>query len=126
MLIYADGHGGRYPNDLAELLATEDLSPDTLVCGSTNDSPTTVPATQVTSADLLQGGHCSYVYLGKGLSPATVPAAQVIAYEPLGHHGDATNFLYGDGHVDFVRGAQGQEDHRRAGGGAESAAGGEG
>ena len=28
----------------------------------------------------------------------------VIAYEPLGHHGDATNFLYADGHTDFVRG----------------------
>jgi prepilin-type processing-associated H-X9-DG protein len=64
-----------------------------------------MPATQVTASELsLQGGHCSYVYLGKGLSPATVPATRVIAYEPLGHHGDATNFLYGDGHVEFVRG----------------------
>src|SRR5207253_10913636 len=101
MMLYANENGGRYPNDFGELLVTQDLTSSSFICGSTNDLPAWGPTTRAAAAALLAGDHCSYIYLGKGFTNAA-PAAQIMAYEPLGHHPNGTSFLYGDGRVDFV------------------------
>ena len=53
------------------------------------------------SVDFAKGGHCSYVYLGKGQTPNS-PPTNVLAYEQLGHHRiKGINVLYMDGHVQW-------------------------
>jgi prepilin-type processing-associated H-X9-DG protein len=48
-------------------------------------------------------GHCSYIYLGKGLNDRTVAADTVVLYEPLtNHQGDGMHVLFGDFHVEWV------------------------
>ena len=50
--------------------------------------------------------HLTYVYVGKGLSaPPSISRDTVLAYEDPGNHGtQGMNFLYADGHVEFIGG----------------------
>ena len=44
----------------------------------------------------------TYVYLGKGMTTATVKDDTLIAYEsPENHQGDGMNMLFGDGHAEW-------------------------
>jgi hypothetical protein len=102
MLLYANEHERRFPNDLAEIVSTQDVTPQVVICAHSTDSATTVPSTQITMTDLnLVPGHSSFVYLGKGLK-LDPPAARVLAYDPLEHHPAGTYFLYGDWRVDYL------------------------
>jgi prepilin-type processing-associated H-X9-DG protein len=50
-----------------------------------------------------QAGHCSYIYLGKGLTDKTVTPDMVLLYEPLADHGgEGMNVMFGDFHVEWV------------------------
>ena len=102
ILLYTNGHGGRYPDTLGEVLATEEISATAFVCPASADEAATGPTTRATAAALSAGGHCSYVYVGRGLNAATVAATTVVAYEPVANHGDGGNVLYGDGHAEWV------------------------
>ncbi len=78
------------------------MQPDTLVCWESNDEAAYGPTTQAILADLHRPGHLSYIYLGQGLTKATVTADTVIAYEPLSNHGNkGMNILFGDGHAEW-------------------------
>ena len=94
-------HGGKYPDDLATLLSDEDLSPDVFVCPLTDDAPSNAPTTQQAVEDLKKSGHCSYIYLGKGLTQATGPR-RVLALEPLSNHDDGIHALCADGSVEWT------------------------
>ncbi len=49
-----------------------------------------------------QPHHLSYVYLGNGLTSATVNNDTLVAYElPENHQGDGMNLLFGDGHAEW-------------------------
>lgn len=102
--MYANDHGGQFPNDLETTFANEDLSPAVFVCPSTSDTPAPPgPTTQATAAGLRQPGHCSYVYLGKGLTDQTVTPDMVLLYEPLAdHEGTGMNVMFGDFHVEWM------------------------
>jgi prepilin-type processing-associated H-X9-DG protein len=94
---------GQYPNNFGDLLLTEDITSSIFICPSANDLPAQGATTQETVTDLFNPGHCSYIFLGKGLTSATVQPDMVIALEPLTNHGgDGTNVLFGDGHVEFI------------------------
>jgi prepilin-type processing-associated H-X9-DG protein len=100
--IYAESHGGQYPDSLATLLLTTDLAAECLVCPSSNDekSPGGTPAEQ--AANLQSRGHLSYIYLGNALTRTTATSTTPVAYEPLtNHEDDGTNILFGDGHVEW-------------------------
>src|SRR6516225_4992316 len=81
--IYAESHGGQYPDSLATLLLTTDLAAECLVCPSSNDekSPGGTPAEQ--AANLQSRGHLSYIYLGNALTRTTATSTTPVAYEPL-------------------------------------------
>lgn len=102
--MYANEHGDRFPDDVKTILENEDLTPSVFVCPSSNDQPTPPgPTTQTTAAALLQPGHLSYIYLGKGLTSQTATADTVLLYEPLTNHsGDGMNVLFGDFHVEWL------------------------
>jgi len=72
------------------------------VCPSTRDTPATGPTTQAVIAELAKGGHCSYIYVGRGMTTATATSTTVVAYEPLVNHGNGADVLFGDGHVQFM------------------------
>ncbi len=106
-LLYAQEHGGTFPDTLATLIREEpDLPPSVLVCDDSTDTPAAAPTTRAVADAVAAGGHCSYVYVGGGLTAATATAATVVAYEPVSHHnGDGCNVLYGDGHAAWVTAA---------------------
>ena len=102
--MYANTHNDRFPDSFADLLAdpATDLTPDALVCPSSKETSATGPTTQQWVARLnSEPGHLSYVYVGKGLTNKA-DANMLVAYEPVGHHGDSCNMLFVDGHVEFV------------------------
>jgi prepilin-type processing-associated H-X9-DG protein len=102
MLLYANDFGGRFPDSIGGLME-EDITPQVYVCPLSNDTPAALgPTTQATAANIESGGHCSYIYLGKGLTN-TQTADFILAYEPLSNHKNAgMNVLYGDFHVEFL------------------------
>lgn len=95
---YCDDNGQRYPHDLGLLISTEGLSADVFVCpASEDDRLQATPAQQ--AATLLSGGHCSYVYVGAGMT-SSAGANAVVAFElPRNHRQDGGNVLYADGGV---------------------------
>jgi prepilin-type processing-associated H-X9-DG protein len=91
-----------FPDSLATLLLSTDLTAECLICPSSNDekAPGATPAEQ--AANLQSHGHLSYIYLGNGLTTTTATSTTPVAYEPLmNHDDDGTNILFGDGHVEW-------------------------
>jgi prepilin-type processing-associated H-X9-DG protein len=108
VLLYSNDYSGQFPPDLDALMLTQDLTFEVLVCPSTNDTRAEGPTTQAALQALhTQSGHCSYVYVGGGLTSQTATARHVIAFEPMSNHGGAgMNVLLGDGSVEFLPQAQ--------------------
>jgi len=103
MMLYANENGGVYPNAVDQLVTfhSEYIS-DIFCCPQASDTPATGPTTQAVAANLMAGGHLSYVYLGNGFTNAASVDA-VLAHETPGHHrGGGMNVLFGDLHVEFI------------------------
>lgn len=81
-LEYADANGGRFPNTLGQLGPRSGLDPAVFRCPNAGRSP--------------------HVYVGKGLTAGTRPAA-IVAYEPLENHaGRGINVVYTDAGGDWL------------------------
>jgi len=75
-----------------------------LVCPGSKDVPLKGSVAQQWSL-VIQGGHSSYTYLGKGLKD-NLSATQVLLYEQPGNHErETSDILFGDLHVEAVRNA---------------------
>ena len=100
LLLYGNDNRGVYPPDFPPLLLTQDITSEVFVCPSSNDSRADPNTTVQQQAGVLHQ-HCSYKYLPGHNYNAS--ADTVIAYEPLTNHdGDGANFLFGDGHVEWI------------------------
>jgi prepilin-type processing-associated H-X9-DG protein len=106
--MYANGHGGKFPDDLQTIFETGEVTTAVFVCPCTKDVPApTGPTTRATAAGLMRPGHVSYIYLGKGLSAESATEDTVLLYEPLSNHaGDGMNVLFGDFHVEWLPAAE--------------------
>jgi len=103
ILLYTHDHAGQYPDSLGILLLNEDMIPPVFICPCSNDSASAQPTTREQAAEINAGKHCSYIYLGRGMTTNLVAPHCVIGYEPLANHsGDGMNVLFGDGHVEFI------------------------
>ena len=97
ILLYEGENAGRYPDSLATLLKTEPLTPVLFVCPSSNDEAAEGGSQAVILANMTKPHHVSYVYVGNGLTAATVKDDTLIAYElPANHHGEGMNMLFGN------------------------------
>jgi prepilin-type processing-associated H-X9-DG protein len=106
--LYAGELHGEYPDSFGTLLLHQDIAASVFICSETTDIPADGPTTQAIADHLMDGGHMSYIYLGRGLKNGSVPDDVVIAYEPLSNHaGQGMNVLFGDGHVEFLDATQG-------------------
>jgi hypothetical protein len=108
---YADAHGARLPDDFGVLLMESDLSADVFICpaSETDEERATGDTPDAVAKQLMQPGHCSYVYLGKGLV-WPVESRRVLAVDlPDNHQGDGVNVLWGDCATEWVDGPKATE-----------------
>jgi len=120
-IMWANDHGGKFPDDLDTLIAHEDLPSAIFNCPSSSATPAQGPTTQAVLDDFHQEGRLSYVYIGKGLTTQS-PADAVVMYElPDNHKYDdmsitselssgkkaiGMNVLFADGHTEWMPGAE--------------------
>jgi prepilin-type processing-associated H-X9-DG protein len=100
-IMYANEHGGLFPDDLDTIVEVEDLPVNVLICPSTSGSPLWGPTTRASMSAMRQAKVISYIYVGKGLK-VDASTDTVLAYEALSDHGDGMNVLFVDGHVEFL------------------------
>jgi prepilin-type processing-associated H-X9-DG protein len=100
--LYAQDHGGQYPDSIASIMREEQLTSAVFVCPSSNDEAADGDSQAAVIANMTKPHHISYVYIGTGLTTRTVTDETVVAYElPENHRGDGMNMLFGDGHVEW-------------------------
>ena len=101
--IYAAEHGGRFPDTLAALQSGYVRDARIFTCPSSDDTPAEGATPEARAADLIAGGHLSYVYAGGGLDRRAGPDV-VLAFEWPHHHAgerdDGTNVLFANGRVE--------------------------
>lgn len=107
ILMYANEHRGKYPDDMGTLVKTEDIVVNVFICPSSNNAlPPEVGQMTLDQRVAWVTEHSDFVYLGKGQTTAA-PADRIILYEkPGAHDADGMNMLYGDGHVEFQHTAE--------------------
>ncbi|HEY1629228.1 MAG TPA: DUF1559 domain-containing protein [Tepidisphaeraceae bacterium] len=99
---YNAAHNGANPKSLEDLISAENLTGDLFVCTDTSDTAAPGSTPQEIAQSLSTGGHLSYVYVGKGLTSTASPQA-ILLYEPISNHREeGSNFLFSDGHVEFL------------------------
>lgn len=103
IVMYANEHGGAFPENLHEILEKEDITAEVFVCPSSNDTRAVGPTTRAVLDEFDTPGHCSYIYLGKGLDDKCDPQTPVLYEPPSIHHG-GMNVLFADGHVEYFSG----------------------
>ena len=106
-IMYADIHGGQFPDDLDTIMETQDLTPQVLMCPMTSGDVPSAPTTREVVGQMRKTNLIAYVYVGKGLK-VDASADTVIAYERLSDHVDGMNVLFADGHVEYLEGKEPQ------------------
>ena len=102
--MYAAENGGRYPQDFAALLLTQDLTAEVFICSSSQGECAPGATPQEQTKQLSDPLHQTYVFVAPGLDPKAAPDA-LVAYDSDGNHSDdGVNALFADGHVEFVGG----------------------
>ena len=99
--LYAESHGGKYPDRLEDLLLTQDVTSELFCCPSSNDEKASGETPAEQAANLSTPHHLSYLYLGKGLTTSSPPDTVVLTETPSNHDDDGGNVLFADGHVEW-------------------------
>lgn len=94
---FARDHDGALPSSAGDLLGHVDAH--AFVCQAGDDRTAPGPTTRQVAGNLSKAEHCSYVYVGAGMTWPVV-ASVVLAYEESDNHdGDGIHVLFGDGVV---------------------------
>ena len=110
--MYAYGNHDAFPSNLSDLLLTQDITSDVFVCPASNDQRAVAPTTQQTAELLLtpNSDHCSYFYVGDGLTDQKVKDDHVIAFELPTNHGGMINVLFGNMQTERLDGSRSRAD----------------
>jgi prepilin-type processing-associated H-X9-DG protein len=107
LLLYANDNGGVWPMRLEDLVVHADLlTPQVLVCPTSDDTPAKGSTPQQLAAAYAKPGHVTYIFTRPGAVMNQVGADEVVAYEPVSVHEEGSNAVFGDGHVEFLFAAQ--------------------
>ncbi len=101
ILLYTNDYNGQYPDSFGTILLNEDITSAVFVSPLRSETPADGPTTQAVADQLSDASHLSYVYLGRGFTPKTATANDVVAYELPGEPNGGANILFGDGHVEY-------------------------
>ena len=97
--LFAKENAGRYPDQLSELVAAEELSPSMFICPSGTAEASVAQTPPLLAADLKSPNHSSYIYLKDNLGKAD----KAMVYESIADHDkDGMNVLFGDFHTEWV------------------------
>ena len=113
MRLYADQNDGHFPDRLESILASGQLSADALVCPAASGdtvSPGATPKEQL--ANLRNGRHISYEYVGQTLTTHS-RAESVLLYEEPDRHEPGMWVLFVDGRVQFIGDVEAAKASRR-------------
>jgi prepilin-type processing-associated H-X9-DG protein len=104
MIIYANEHRGRYPDDLGILVANNYLPLEFVFSPRLGelDLPTRDQIGDAQQIRTWVNDYTHYVYLGKGLT-VTSPVYSIVAHENPDLMTEGINCLFSDGHVEFLR-----------------------
>jgi hypothetical protein len=99
---YADGHGGACPDSFASLLMDGNLPAACLADRRRGDTTATGPTTRAVIEGLARPGHLSYVYVGGGLTTATVTDDTLVAFQTPSADGGTADALLGRDDVESL------------------------
>jgi prepilin-type processing-associated H-X9-DG protein len=99
--LYAKEHGGKFPDTLADLLLTQDMTAEVFVCPSSNGEKALGNTVEEQAKNLVAPKSLSYIYLGKGLTTAAAADTPVLYEDLMDHDDDGANVLFADGHVEW-------------------------
>lgn len=104
LLLYSMEKGGLYPNRLEEVLTSGavDVTPEIFVCPESGMGQASGKTLAELRASFSSGNHVSYLFLVPGRKMGDVKDSEIIVYEPVTHHLDGANVLFGDGHVQWL------------------------
>jgi hypothetical protein len=106
ILLYENDHNQAFPNSLVTLYRAEQVAPAVFVDISTNDTPAEGATPDEIAVNLTKPGHCSYTYVGAGLTDQTATGDTVVAYFVYGTNAifppGSAEALFGDGHCMFL------------------------
>ena len=92
-----------YPPDLASAMLHCDGNGEVLVCPSGNEETAPGQTIAEQAPHLSNPVHCSYIYLGAALTPATAKSETILVIEKLANHeGAGMNVLYVSGRVEWI------------------------
>jgi prepilin-type processing-associated H-X9-DG protein len=101
---------GAYPPHLEELMISQNLRANLFVCPSSDDAEAPGTDVKTQAQTLSSGAHLSYMYVGQRLNTGMPAARVVVLYEPPANHDHVgSNFLFGDGHVDWLTASQAEQ-----------------
>jgi prepilin-type processing-associated H-X9-DG protein len=102
ILLYANEHKGRYPQDLGTLVKSEPIDLDAFICPASGDSvPQNIRTAPKDAQATWVNDNSNFVYIGQGLN-FNAPADAVVLYERADNHDqEGMNMLYADGHVEW-------------------------
>ena len=103
VIMYANDNGGRLFDDLSTLMLSQPvMAPSVFICPATGDVEPTGATAKEIAEQLKIPGHCSYVYLGKGLT-TPLDSKCVLAFERgEDHEGQGIHVLRGDCTIEWL------------------------
>lgn len=107
IMLYSNDHQGNLPDSLESLIGANVLPPEDmarLLAGNRPDIDFAEGDTpQALIADFSAGGHCNYIYFGRGLTTKALKPDFIVAYEPVPQHRDGyVGVLFGDFHTEML------------------------
>ena len=108
VLLYANDHGGKFPDTLGRLVTAEDIDAHMLVCpsGILEQLPAVLPDERGRRVD---EGQVEYVYFGHG-PDNQVPGDTILIAEVMRNHdGEGMNVGYADGRAGWLPASEARE-----------------
>ncbi len=102
LTLYSQSHDARLPPTLETLVTATLLSPESLVCDHTADTPARGQGPALAD-DLARPGHDSYIYLAADRKLEEFGPDDILAYDrPENHNNEGVNILAADGHAEWI------------------------